>query len=51
MKIRDFLLQGLSMTSCSNTATHAPLVLAQTVDQMGLSKPTFHLNDFRVSVK
>jgi blue copper oxidase len=46
MKRRDFLMQGLGVTSGLITATHAPLSLAQTIDQTGFSKPTFHLNDF-----
>ncbi len=46
MKRRDFLLQGLGVTSGLITATHAPLSLAQTIDQTGFSKPAFHLNDF-----
>jgi len=46
MKRRDFLWQGLGMTSSLIAATQAPLALAQTIDQTGFSKPIFHLNDF-----
>ncbi|WP_040727396.1 multicopper oxidase family protein [Thiomicrorhabdus sp. Kp2] len=48
MKRRDFLRQGLGMTSGLIAATHSPLTLAQTISQTGFSKPIFNLNDFNL---
>lgn len=48
MKGRDFLRQGLGVTSSLIAATHSPLTLAQTISQTGFSKPIINLNNFNL---
>jgi bilirubin oxidase len=48
MKRRDFLQQGLGLTSGLITAAYTPLALAKTIEQTAFSKPYFKANEFNL---
>ncbi|MBE0494634.1 MAG: multicopper oxidase domain-containing protein [Thiomicrospira sp.] len=48
MNRRNFLRQGLGITSGLITAAYVPFTLAETAGQTGISKPNYYLNDFNL---